>query len=40
MYYLGAAGVVNVRKRTTDDDGVVVVSMLHMAGISGIYNSH
>ncbi|KAL3811383.1 hypothetical protein ACHAXA_000462 [Cyclostephanos tholiformis] len=39
MYYLGAAGVINLRKRTTDDDGVVVISTLRIAGISGIYNS-
>ena len=41
--YLGAAGVVNLRKRapggaTGDGDGAVV-STLRIAGISGIYNS-
>jgi lariat debranching enzyme len=41
IYYLGAAGVVNLRKwtRTGGNDGVVAVSTLRIGGVSGIYNS-
>ncbi len=40
IYYLGAAGVVNLCKKRIEENGNVVVSMLRIAGISGIYKDN
>ena len=40
IYYLGAAGVVNLCKKRIEENGNVVVSVLRIAGISGIYKDN
>lgn len=40
IYYLGAAGVVNLCKMRKGEDGEDVVSVLRIAGVSGIYKAN